>query len=67
MIKSVRLVIERDNLKNIEINLEEWQAIAIKEILGLKILLNPNDENKYTIKRYTKDAVMKRIDKIKNK
>ena len=65
MIKSVRLVIERDNLKNIEINLEEWQAIAIKEILGLKILLNPNDKNEYKIRRYTKDAVMKRIDKIK--
>ena len=65
MIKSVRLVIERDNLKNIDFKLEEWQAIAIKEILGLKILLDPNDENKYIIKRYTKDAVMKRIDKIK--
>lgn len=65
MIKSVRLVIERDDFKNIEINLEEWQAIAIKELLGLKILLDPNDANKYTIRRYTEDAVMKRIDKIK--
>ena len=65
MIKSVKLEIERNDFKNIAINLEEWQVLAIIELLGLKILLEPNDKNKYRIKRYTKDEVIKRIDKIK--
>ncbi|WP_338631795.1 hypothetical protein [Clostridium baratii] len=65
MINSVKLEIERDDFKNITINLKEWQVFAIIELLGLKILLEPNDKNKYRIKRYTKDEVIKRIDKIK--
>ncbi|WP_338631806.1 hypothetical protein [Clostridium baratii] len=64
MIKSVKLEIERDDFKNIAIKLEEWQVLAIIELLGLKILLEPNDKNKYRIKRYTKDEFIKRIDNI---
>ncbi|WP_338631783.1 hypothetical protein [Clostridium baratii] len=65
MIKNVKLEIERDDFKNIEIKLYSWQIIAVKELLGLEILLDTDDRNKYTIKKSDKDIVINRLEKIR--
>ncbi|MBY0757467.1 hypothetical protein K5V21_18870 [Clostridium sardiniense] len=65
MIKSMKLIIERDKYEPIEINLEAWQGLVISELLGLEVILSADNQNKYTIKRDSKDEVMKRIGKLK--
>ncbi|MBM7835632.1 hypothetical protein [Clostridium sardiniense] len=44
MITGVKVSVERKDLKTVEINLQPWQAYAISELLGMKILLNSTNE-----------------------